>query len=48
MEPPQPVVSMAPYVNWTSSDPDTVQVTKNGTNGCKVKLTALKGKLQNR
>lgn len=30
------------YVNWTSSDPDTVQVTKNGTNGCKVKLTALK------
>ena len=30
------------YVNWTSSDPDTVQVTKDGTNGCKVKLTALK------
>lgn len=30
------------YVTWTSSDPETVQVTKSGTNGCQAKLTALK------
>lgn len=29
-------------VEWESSDPETVQVTKSGYNGCQAKLTALK------